>query len=73
MWCLWEASNGKFSVVCELQEMDPWRMCESKEVTPRLGRVFVCGRCKKQVHGLVETVENFCEEVETVRDFCYLG
>ena len=42
-------------------------------VTPRLGRDFVCGRCKKQVHGLVEPVEEFCEEVEKVRGFCYLG
>ena len=34
---------------------------------------FVCGRCKKQVDGLVELVEDLCEEVETVRGFCYLG
>ena len=31
MWYLWEASNVKFSVVCEMWEMDPWKMCESKE------------------------------------------
>ena len=42
-------------------------------VTPRLGRDFVCGRCKKQVDGLVESVEKLCKEVETVRGFCYLG
>ena len=23
MWYLWEASNGKFSDVCEIREMDP--------------------------------------------------
>ena len=28
--------------------------------------------CKKQADGLVEPVEEFCEEVETVRGFCYL-
>ena len=33
----------------------------------------MCGRCKKQVDGLVEPVEELCEEVETVRGFCYLG
>ena len=33
----------------------------------------MCGRCKKQVDGLVESVEGLCEEVETVRGFCYLG
>ena len=31
MWYLWEVSNGKFSVVCEMQEMNQWKMCESKE------------------------------------------
>ena len=34
---------------------------------------FVCGRCKEQVDGLVEPVEELCEEVETVKVFCYLG
>ena len=34
----------------------------------------MCGRCKKQVDdGLVEPEEELCEEVETVRGFCYLG
>ena len=43
------------------------------KVTIRLGRNFVCGRCKHVDYGLVEVVEEFCEEVETVRGFCYLG
>ena len=42
MWYMWEASNGKISVVCEIWEMDPWKMRESKRVTPKLGRDFVC-------------------------------
>ena len=46
---------------------------EVKRVTPRLGRDFVCGRCKKQVDGLVKQMEELCEEVETVRGFSYLG
>ena len=33
----------------------------------------MCGRCKKQADGLVELVEELCEEVEKVRRFCYLG
>ena len=49
------------------------RSAEVKRVTLRLGRDFVCGRCKKQVDRLVEHVEELCEEVETVRGFCYLG
>ena len=33
----------------------------------------MCGRCKQVGDGLVEQVEELCEEVETVRGFCYLG
>ena len=73
MWYLWEASNGKFSVMCEMQEMDPWKTCESKEGDPKGGRDFVRGRCKKQADGFMDSVEELCEEVETVRGFCYLA
>ena len=43
-----------------------------KRVTPRLGRDFVCGRCKQIDDGLVEPMKELCEEVETVRCLCYL-
>ena len=33
----------------------------------------MCERCKKQADGLVEAVEELCEEVEMVRGFGYLG
>ena len=49
------------------------RCAKVKRMTPTLGRDFVCGRCKKQVDGLMELVEELCEEVETVRGFFYLG
>ena len=32
----------------------------------------MCGRCKKQADGFMDSVEELCEEVETVRGFCYL-
>ena len=67
MWYLWEASNGKFCAMCEMQEMDPWKMHES------LGGDFGCGRCKKQADGFMDSVEELSEEMETVRGFCYLG
>ena len=73
MWYLWEASNGKLGVVYEMQEMDPWKIHKSKEGDPRLGRDFVSGRCKQVDDGLVEPMEELCEEVETLRGFCYLG
>ena len=40
MWYLWEASYGKFCFVCEMQEMDPWKMCKSKEGDPEVGERF---------------------------------
>ena len=49
------------------------RCAKVKWVTPRFGRDFVCGRCKQVDDGLVETVEELCKEVETIRGFCYLG
>ena len=57
--------------MCEMQEMDPWKVCEGKEGEPEVGD-FVCGRCKKQADGFMDSVEELCEEVETVRCFCYL-
>ena len=64
-------ANSVFCVKC-----GKWihgRCAKVKRVTLKLGRDFVCGRCKKQADGLVEPVEELCEEVETVRGFCYLG
>ena len=49
------------------------RCAKVKRVTPKLGRDFVCGRCEKKDEELTEQVEELCEEVETVRSFCYLG
>ena len=40
MWYLRERSNGKFSVKCEMQEMDSWKMRESKEGDPEVGERF---------------------------------
>ena len=49
------------------------RCAKVKRVTLKLGRNFVCGRCKKQANELVGSVEELCEEVETVKSLCYLG
>ena len=40
MLYLWEVSNGKFSIVCEMWEMDPWKMPESKEGDFEVGERF---------------------------------
>ena len=46
---------------------------KKKRATPKLGKDFVCGRCEKRDEGLVEQVEELCEQVQTVKSFCYLG
>ena len=61
MWYLWEASNGKFCITCEMLEMDPWTM-----VTLKLGRDFVCGRCMKQADRFMNSMAELNKEVETV-------
>ena len=73
MWYLREASNGKFCVMCEMRKWIHGRCAKVKRVTLRLGRDFVCGRCEKQADGFMDSVEELCEEVVTVRGFCYLG
>ena len=63
-------ANSVLSVKCE-----KWiygRCTKVKSVTPRLGRDFVCGRCKEVYDGLVELVEEVSEEMERVRGFCCL-
>lgn len=49
------------------------RCAKVKRATPRLARDFVCGRCEKRAGGFMEPVEELCNEVETVKGFCYLG
>ena len=48
------------------------RCAKVKRVTLRLRRDFVRGRCKKEVDGFKDSVEELCEEVEIVRGFCCL-
>ena len=48
------------------------RCVKVKRVTPRLGKDFVCGRCKQVDDGLVEPVEELFEEVETVKVICFI-
>ena len=53
------------SVLCvKCGKWIPWKISESKEGDLKVGGDFVCARCKNQVNGLVELVEELCEEVE---------
>ena len=44
-----------------------------KRVTPKFSRNFVCRKCEGNIGEAVEQEEKLCSEVETVREFTYLG
>ena len=45
-----------------------------KKVTPSVERFFVCSKCNKVTNGVGEVQQEIvCDEVETVKRFCYLG
>ena len=44
-----------------------------KKVTCSSARDFVCRRCTDVGDGTEDPVEVLCDEVETVKGFCYLG
>ena len=62
------------SVLCTSCEKWIHGRCANVErVTEALARDFVCGRCQNRIEEVVEPAEELCEEVETVKEFCYLG
>ena len=54
MWYLWEVSNGKFSGEWKCGKWIHGRCTKVKRVTSRLGRDFLCGRCKKQADRMAQ-------------------
>ena len=44
-----------------------------KKATTRLAMHFVCSKCKGIMEEMVDSVEKFYDEVETVNKFCYLA
>ena len=49
------------------------RCTKMKKVTCSSARQFVCRRCIDVGDGTEKPVEVLCDEVETVKGFCYLG
>ena len=56
---------------------DQWthgRCFRLKKVTPSAARFFVCRKCEKTTNHAGEVQQEvMCDEVETVKGFCYLG
>ena len=44
-----------------------------KRMTPKFSINFACRKCEGNVREAVEQEETLCGEVETVREFTYLG
>ena len=62
------------SVLCT--ECGNWvngRCAKIKRATPRLALHFICSKCKGIMKGMVDSIGNLCDDVETVNGFCYLG
>jgi len=54
--------------------LDSWKICtRMKRVTPREAKNFVFARCRNVTEDMVEPIDKLCDEVMTVRAFCYLG
>ena len=55
--------------------MGSWKVFqEEKKKTPSAARFFVCSKCNKATNGAGEVKQEvMCDELETVKEFCYLG
>ena len=64
-------SNAVLCTVCK-----KWihaRCAQTKKVSSSFAQQFICRRCEDIGDGKKEPVEVLCDEVETVKGFCYLG
>ena len=44
-----------------------------KRTAAKLAMHFVCSKCKGKMEETVDSIEELCNKVETVKEFCYLG
>ena len=49
------------------------RCAKIKRVTTKLAMRFVCSKCREMVEEMRDSIEELCDDVETVNAFCYLG
>ena len=61
------------SVLCTKCNQWIYERCSKlKKVTPIAARFFVCNKCDKAMNGVGEVQQEvMCDEVETVKGFCY--
>ena len=61
------------SLLYKLREVSHGRCTSIKRVSPGLAKNFVCTSCTTLDEDDVELIENLCNGVETVNEFCYLA
>ena len=62
------------SILCTKCDQSIHGKCSKlKKVTLSAAKFFVCSKCDKAINGAGEVQEVICDEVETVKKFCYLG
>ena len=49
------------------------RFAGVKKVTPKFSRNFVCRKCELKIGEVMEQEEMLCDEVESVKEFTYIG
>ena len=69
MWSLWEESHGQFVLSTKCENRVCGKCAKMKRVTARLAMYFVCLKCKGTMEETMDSIEKFCNEVETVNGF----
>ena len=74
MLLLWQKGDCQLSAMHKSDQWIHGRCSKLKKVTPSAVRFFVCGKWNKATNGAGEgQQEVMCNEVGTVKRFCYLG
>ena len=74
MWNIWQKGDSQLSAVHKCDQWIHGRCSKLKKVTPSVARFLFCNKCEKVTIGVREVQQEvMCDEVETVKRFCYLG
>ena len=71
MCCLRSKANSVLCVQCG--KWTHGRCVREKRVTAKFSRKLACRKCKWNVGEAVEQEKRLCDEVQTIREFTYLG
>jgi len=70
LWHVWKEGYSKLVVV---QKVNSWEMCNDEESETQHGKAFHLQVKVVRKDEMVESAEELCDWVETVKGFSYLG